>query len=75
MNQSTKTMNEQFPKAPRLNLGKNTCSTCGKVFIVTENDLPLPGTKDTEPVNCPYCGEFIGEVFVNGFVAVKKIAE
>ncbi|MBN2589474.1 MAG: hypothetical protein JXA96_06405 [Sedimentisphaerales bacterium] len=73
MNHFTKTPNEQPQKMPRLSLGKNTCSKCGKDFIAEENKLAMPGTKDLESVICPYCGTYNGDVFINGIVFTRKI--
>lgn len=75
MNHSTENTNEQFQKAPRLGLGKNTCSKCGKDFIVNEHELAMPGTKDLESVFCPYCEAYNGEVFINGTAYAQKIDE
>jgi DNA-directed RNA polymerase subunit RPC12/RpoP len=67
--------NEQFLNAPRLSLGKNTCSDCKKDYIVSEQELPMPGTKDLESVYCPYCSAYNGEVFINGLASTRKIDE
>ncbi len=69
----TKTDNTQNPI--RLSIGKNTCKECNMNFIVEEHELEMPGTKDLEPVHCPYCGRYNGEIFVNGIVFCKKIDE
>lgn len=70
---SLENSNKQLKKAPRLYLGKNTCSECGKSFIIAENKLEMPGTKDLESVCCPYCNTNNGEVFINGTVRIEKI--
>jgi DNA-directed RNA polymerase subunit RPC12/RpoP len=70
---SLENSNEQFKKAPRLHLGKNTCSECGKDFIVAEHELEMPGTKDLESVFCPYCNTYNGEVFINGIARAEKV--
>lgn len=31
------------------------CQSCGKPFKVRENKLGMPGTKEKEPIDCPYC--------------------
>jgi hypothetical protein len=73
MDQTTKDSNEQFKKAPRLGLGENTCNNCLRKFIVGENKLPMPGTKDFESVYCPYCKTYNGDVFINGNVYTRII--
>lgn len=75
MNNTSENPNEKFQKAPRLSIGRNTCSTCGKDFIVIEHKLVMPGTKDLESVSCPYCNAYNGEVFINGFPFTQKIDE
>ena len=64
---------ESPQKTPRLSLGKNTCVNCGKEFVVEENQLSMPGTKDFESVFCPYCEFYNGEVFINGIAQTRKI--
>lgn len=75
MDHSTEDPMDKFRKAPRLYLGKNTCSNCGKDFILKENKLPMPGTKDLESVFCPYCKVYNGEVILNGTAYTEKIGE
>ena len=75
MDNSTENPNDEFKKAPRLRLGKNTCSNCDKDFTVKENELPMPGTKDYESVFCPYCEVYNGEVYINGTVYTEKIGK
>lgn len=31
------------------------CQSCKKPFKVIENKLGMPGTKEKEPIDCPYC--------------------
>ena len=75
MNTTDENPNEEFRKAPRLSLGKNICSNCGKAFMAIEHELQMPGTKDFESVFCPYCDTYNGEVFINGTVHTRKIEE
>jgi len=75
MNPSTEHPDQRFQKAPRLGLGKHTCTKCDKDFIIGENKLAMPGTKDLESVFCPYCETHNGEVFINGTVYTRKIDE
>lgn len=35
------------------------CQSCSKPFKVWEHNLPMPGTKEKEPITCPYCGHTI----------------
>jgi DNA-directed RNA polymerase subunit RPC12/RpoP len=37
------------------------CQSCGKPFKVWEHKLAMPGTKEKEPLSCPYsnCGHTI----------------
>lgn len=69
----TKTNNTQ--KSTRLSLGKNSCVECDKKFLIEEQELVMPGTKDLESVYCPHCGSYNGDVFVNGIASLKKIEE
>lgn len=64
---------EENVEAPRLWPGKNTCSRCSKDFIIQEQGLPFPGTKDLEFVLCPHCNAYNGDVFINGLVRTVKI--
>lgn len=32
------------------------CKECNKRFSVTEMGAKLPGTKESEEIECPYCG-------------------
>jgi DNA-directed RNA polymerase subunit RPC12/RpoP len=68
-------LNDEFSKAPRLSLGRNKCTTCGKEFIVDEHKLEMPGTQELESINCPYCNAYNGEIFINGTVYTRKIEE
>jgi hypothetical protein len=72
MNGSNEETMNGFRLAPRLGLGKNTCSNCNQDFIVYEYPLAMPGTKDLESVYCPYCETYNGEVFINGLALTKK---
>lgn len=31
------------------------CQSCNKPFRVWEHNLAMPGTKEKEPITCPYC--------------------
>ena len=43
------------------------CNDCNKPFYVFEHDLAMPGTKEREPVSCPYCHKTVVERITNGY--------
>jgi len=50
------------------------CQSCGKPFHVAEHNLPMPGTKEREPITCPYCHYTI-ERMSNGWWIVTPATE
>lgn len=42
-----------------------TCTKCNKMFKAEDNGA-MPGSKDKEPINCPFCGAYNGEQMANG---------
>ena len=42
------------------------CQSCEKPFEVWEHKLAVPGTKEKEPITCPYCRHTI-ERICNGW--------
>lgn len=51
---------------------KEVCKKCGKEFTWTEEGDIYPGGKDTEYIDCPYCGERNGSIRTSGFVYTHK---
>lgn len=53
-------------------MGIEKCQSCQKPFSVSEHKLEMPGTKEKEPITCPYCGHTI-ERMCNGWWVVSKL--
>ena len=51
------------------------CSECGKKFHVQVSSMGVPGGKDKEEVDCPYCGANNGYRMTSGFVNTFKLEE
>jgi DNA-directed RNA polymerase subunit RPC12/RpoP len=52
-----------------------TCEKCGNEFFYKITHMQVPGGKDLEDINCPYCGESNGSVVTSGFVYSYKVEE
>lgn len=52
---------------------REVCIKCGEYFTWSETGEMYPGGKDTEYINCPYCGEKNGSIRTSGFVFTNKI--
>lgn len=50
------------------------CKDCKKPFSVKEDKLGMPGTREKEPISCPYCGYTI-QRSTNGSWVVKGLDE
>lgn len=50
------------------------CESCKKPFHVSEHKLGMPGTKEREPITCPYCHHTI-ERMTNGWWNVSAATE
>jgi hypothetical protein len=52
------------------------CQSCGRPFKVWEHKLAMPGTKEKEPITCPYddCGHTIQRT-ANGRWYSDKLTE
>jgi DNA-directed RNA polymerase subunit RPC12/RpoP len=50
------------------------CQSCKKPFRVSEHNLPMPGTKEKEPITCPYCSYTI-ERTSNGWWNTAALSE
>jgi DNA-directed RNA polymerase subunit RPC12/RpoP len=50
------------------------CESCRKPFHVSEFRLGMPGTKEKEPITCPYCYHTI-ERTTNGTWNVREASE
>ena len=52
------------------------CQSCGKPFKVWEHKLAMPGTKEKEPITCPYkeCGHTIQRT-ANGLWNTAELTE
>lgn len=51
------------------------CKKCGKEFKYKVTSMNVPGGKDKENIDCPYCGEINGAVMTSGFVYTHKIED
>jgi transposase-like protein len=51
------------------------CKKCGKEFTYEVTSMNVPGGKDKENIDCPYCGETNGTVMTSGFVYTRKIED
>lgn len=49
------------------------CKKCGKYFEVHITSMAVPGGKDKEEVNCPYCYTEAEARMTDGFVYTYKI--
>lgn len=54
---------------------EETCSNCGKMFTWAAHGPFYPGGKDTEFIECPYCGERNGSIRTSGSVYSSKIEQ
>ena len=52
-----------------------TCSECGKKFLVRITTMNVPGGKEKEEVDCPYCHANNGYRMTSGFVYTFKIED
>lgn len=51
------------------------CLQCQKVFEVNVTTMGVPGGKDREDIDCPYCGFNNGYRMTSGFVETYKLDE
>lgn len=51
------------------------CSECGRRFRVQVTTMNVPGGKEREEVDCPYCHSNNGYRMTSGFVYTFKIDE
>jgi DNA-directed RNA polymerase subunit RPC12/RpoP len=49
-------------------------ASCGKPFHVIEHKLGMPGTREKEPITCPYCDHTI-ERMTDGWWHVAAATE
>ncbi|RYF54361.1 MAG: hypothetical protein EOO27_23915 [Comamonadaceae bacterium] len=49
------------------------CPACSRPFAVREIPLQMPGTKDREPIDCPYCGINARHQTSNGYFVTSKL--
>lgn len=52
---------------------EKVCSDCGKTFLVRVTTMNVPGGKDREEVDCPYCHANNGYRMTSGFVYTYKL--
>ena len=52
-----------------------TCSECGRRFRVKVTTMNVPGGKEREEVDCPYCHSNNGYRMTSGFVYTFRIDE
>ena len=50
------------------------CRECEEPFEVSEHNLAMPGTKEKEPITCPYCGHTIQRTS-NGWWNVRPLTD
>jgi DNA-directed RNA polymerase subunit RPC12/RpoP len=50
------------------------CQSCSKPFGVSEHNLVMPGTKEKEPITCPYCFHTIYRT-TNGWWNIYELTE
>ena len=50
-----------------------TCPECGKKFHVEECSMGVPGGKDKEDIDCPWCGYTVNQMMTDGWFVTSKI--
>jgi len=50
-----------------------TCPECGKPFHVQEFPMGVPGGKDKEEIDCPWCHSTVGQKMTDGWFVTTKI--
>ena len=50
-----------------------TCTDCKKPFCVSEVTLAMPGTKEKEDIDCPYCHKLLRQQISNGFFRTSAL--
>ncbi len=50
------------------------CESCGKPFKIIEFKLEMPGTKEKENINCPYCNYTVQRTS-NGYFITNELTE
>lgn len=50
-----------------------TCCECGRKFYVHVSTMNVPGGKDREEIECPYCHAYNGYRMTSGFVDTFKV--
>jgi DNA-directed RNA polymerase subunit RPC12/RpoP len=56
-------------------MNTTTCEKCGKDFEYKITDMNVPGGKEREYINCPYCGESNGSVVTSGLVYSYRLED
>lgn len=51
------------------------CTKCSKPFFYFENKMGVPGGKEKEPIDCPYCGETVRESMTDGWFRSSKMTD
>jgi len=51
------------------------CCECGRLFTVQVTTMNVPGGKEIEEVDCPYCHANNGYRMTSGFVYTHKIED
>ena len=54
-------------------MNKETCPNCKKCFEWNDGDMHVPGGKDREDVNCPWCGTTVTTRVTSGSIYTKKV--
>lgn len=56
----------------RISAGAHKCQECGALINIENYDDNYPN-HDDEPVNCPKCGAFLGNLRTSGYPYVEVI--
>lgn len=52
---------------------KTTCPYCKKFFHVLEHPMGVPGGKDKEDIDCPWCGKTVEQKMTDGWFQTTKV--
>lgn len=51
------------------------CQKCGHSVLVEVTSMNVPGGKEIEEGNCPYCGHLVAKQMTSGFIRTYKNEE
>ena len=52
-----------------------TCPSCGRRFNVREVPMGVAGGKDSEDIDCPWCGNTVDKKMTDGWFETCKIED